>query len=666
MMSRPLSALCVAAVSAWSALSFAAAPRGELPIPPGADIPARCQAAETDVRARLAALAAIPEGRLSAKALLDGWNRMVLASYDTGGPLYLAAEVHPDAAVRRAAEACTLTLSALDNAIFQNPALYRVMQAAQPADQVERQSLGRILEDFRDRGVGLPADRQARAKAIFERLDALSQTFARGIREDATKLAFTVDELAGVPADYLARAARDEAGKVLVGLDSPDRDAVLVLATREDVRKRFYLAFYRRGGEGNLKVLDEAVVLRRELAGLFDLPSFAAWRLRSRMAGTPEAVTRFLSDMAAATGPAEQRDIARLRDAKRAFTGDAKAELARWDVDFFDNRLKHERYAVDPETVRAQFPAQPTIDWLLDVSSRLYGLRFAPNTALPVWHQDVRGFGVFDAHDDRYLASFYLDLYPRDGKFNHAAAFPVRPVSTAAGRTPVSVMVANFSRAGFNQDEVETLFHEFGHVLHGVLSQTRYAMEAGTAVRRDFVESPSMMFQEWPWRPEVARRFSAVCPTCKPIDAQLVARLREAARFGKGIWFARQQFYSQYDMALAGEQPQPALDTWFAMERRTALGTVDGTLHPASFGHLLGGYEAGYYGYMWSMALGLDMLSAFGDNAMDPKVGARYRATVLARGGEVPPEQLVAQFLGRKPDSRAFFAEIRGARTARR
>ncbi|MCX9157011.1 Zn-dependent oligopeptidase [Niveibacterium sp. 24ML] len=660
-----LGGLLLALGAGMAVSASAAAPaqlRGAFDIPAGEQIPARCEATLQSLRAHVAALEAIPPGKVSATTLLAGWNRFILDAYAIAGPLGLAAETHPDKATRAAAEACTLKLSAFDSEYLQSEALFRVVKAAQGNDAIERNALSRILEDFESRGIGLAPERRARLREIFARIDLLSQEFNRNVRDASTQLAYSAQALEGVPASYLERLAKDSNGNYLVGLDYPDRDAVLVNARSEETRKRFFIEFQRRGGERNLAILNEVNALRKELAALFDQPSFAAWQLRTSMAGSPASVDRFLADMQNATKEIELADIALLRDAKRKATGQADASLARWDVDFYDNLLKRERFSVDPSEVRKHFPTEPTVAWLLDVSSHLYGLKFRPNAQLPRWHDDVRAYDVIDGRTGQYLSSFYLDLFPRDGKYKHAAAFPVRPVSLAAGSTPVSVMVSNFSRDGFNQDEVETLFHEFGHILHGVLSQTRYAMEAGTAVRRDYVESPSMMFQEWPWRPEVTRRFSMACASCKPIDAKLIARLQAASHFGKGFWFARQNFYARFDMALAGPQPGEALAVWRTLEAQTPLGTVDGTMPPASFGHLLGGYAAGYYGYMWSMAIGLDMLTAFGKDAMNPKVGMRYRQTILERGGEVPPAELVEQFLGRKPDNRAFFSRIAGKR----
>jgi thimet oligopeptidase len=297
---------------------------------------------------------------------------------------------------------------------------------------------------------------------------------------------------------------------------------------------------------------------------------------------------------------------------------------------------------------------------MMKVTSTLYGVEFRPNKSLPVWQADVRGYDVFESGSGKYLSSFYLDLFPRDGKYKHAAAFPIRGVSLAAGRTPVSVLVTNFNRDGFDQQELETLFHEFGHVMHGVLSRTRYVLNAGTRVKRDFVEAPSQMYEEWSRRPESIRLFAQVCPSCKPIDPKLIERMSASRAFGQGIRYARQRLFAAFDMSLHTSTPVDPMQTWMDLERTTPLGHESGTLFPAAFGHVMGGYAAGYYGYMWSEVMALDMRSAYGRNVMDTRVGARYRKLILESGGQRAPGELVEAFLGRKPTTEAFFREITG------
>jgi len=283
-----------------------------------------------------------------------------------------------------------------------------------------------------------------------------------------------------------------------------------------------------------------------------------------------------------------------------------------------------------------------------------------------VWHEDVRYFDVFErtasGKPGAFIGGFYLDLYPRENKYSHAAAFIVRAGSTLAKRTPISALVTNFNRQGLNHDELETLLHEFGHVLHGVLSKTRYVDQSGTGVKRDFVEAPSQMFEEWARREQALSLFAEVCPECPRLSAAQIAQLDASRKYGQGILYERQRDYAAYDMKLYTGVPPAPMAAWAELEGKTRLGHVEGSMLPASFDHVMSGYAAGYYGYMWSQVLALDMLSAFEGKMLDPSVGRRYRHLILEQGGQRPPQALVEAFLGRKPTSDAFYAEITGRR----
>lgn len=650
----------LAAMTALLIAPAMAAPQGAINQPGAKQIPKLCDQSIAQARSRIEKLKAVPLDKVSAQTVLHAWNALDRGLQDIGGPIGLLSETSPDPEVRKAAEACDLKLSALPNEYLQSEALFQRVKALQVSDPIDVMARQSILDDFEERGVSLPAAKRERAKVIFERLDKLSQDFSRNVRDATTKLAFSEADLQGVPSAALTKRARDDKGNYLFGLDYPEFDAIMNNAVVEGTRKAFWTAFQQRGGQTNLELLKEAVQLRLELAQLMGATNFADWAIQRKMAGSAQAVNRFLDDVQGRVEALERKELEELRVEKVALTGDKDVVLQRWDVPFYQQRLKKARYSVDQREVRAQFPTDPTIAWMMEVTSTLYGVQFKPNMALPVWQADVRGYDVFDSKSGQYLSSFYLDLFPRDGKYKHAAAFPVRGVSTLAGRTPVSVLVTNFSREGFDQNELETLFHEFGHIMHGVLSKTRYVLNAGTGVKRDFVEAPSQMYEEWSRRPESLALFAKVCPTCKPIDPQLIARMNASRAFGKGLFYARQRLYAAWDMALHTPTLVDPMQTWADLEGKTPLGHVTGTLTPAAFGHVMGGYQAGYYGYMWSEVLALDMRSAFGANVMDSAQGARYRQLILENGGQRAPAELVEAFLQRKPSPDAFFKELSG------
>lgn len=358
----------------------------------------------------------------------------------------------------------------------------------------------------------------------------------------------------------------------------------------------------------------------------------------------------------------EKKELEELRAEKAQDLGTPLAEtrIERWDVPYYQERVRHARYDVDQEKLRKYFPTDKAVEYTLLISQRLYGVRFK-EAKVPVWNPDVRYYDVFDAKTGAFLSGFYLDLYPREGKYNHAAAFGMRGASKLAHRTPVVALVANLDRKGLNQEELVTITHEFGHVLHGVLSTTDYVAQSGTSVKLDFAEAPSMMYEEWSRREGPLKLMREVCPECPQLTHAEIEQLQKASRYGQGIRYARQWQYATLDMALSTE-PRPALDVWKEIERASPLGYVEGTMLPASFSHIAGGYAAGYYGYMWAQVLALDMLSAYKGNLLDPAVGRRYRDIILANGGQEEEMDLVRRFLGREPSSDAFFAEITGKR----
>lgn len=637
-----------------------AAERGEVRIAAAADVPALCDQAIAKLNAEVAAIEKLPLSQANVANVLAPWSKSSgdLVEFWWGGGLI--ANVHPDEKLRQAEESCDLKISSETNRILQSSALYARFKAVKPADAIDAETLKGVLAEFEDKGVNLPPAKRKQAAGLFKRLDKLQQDFARNVRENKQKLAFSAEQLKGVSAEVLAGFKRDDKGNYLVGFDYPEYIPVMETAESGETRRQMQYAYQRRGGAKNLAILHEVVQIRKQLATLMGYPSYAAWATRNNMVGKPEVVLDFLAKVKDQVTEVEKRELAELLADKIAFTGDAKAKLERWDQMFYERRLQKAKFQVDQDAVRAQFPSAPTVEWMMAVTSRLYDVEFRANAKLPVWHEDVKGYDVFDKASGQYLSSFYMDLYPRDGKYKHAAAFTVRQASTLAGTTPVSALVTNFNRKGFDQDELETLYHEFGHIMHGVLSRTRYALNAGTNTKRDFVEAPSQMFEEWARNPASLALWNEVCPSCQPIDMKLVEKMNAARQFGQGTKYARQWLYAAYDMALAGPVPQKPLALWQKMEAATPLGYVKGTEFPGAFGHIVGGYAAGYYGYMWSEVLALDMRSAFKGNVMDPAVGMRFRKTVLENGSQIPEMDLVRQFLGREPNSDAFFREITG------
>lgn len=685
---RALGLAALAAMTWWASPSVAAAPSAGKSVSPagetflptwGADeIQARCAAIEIltrrdieqliadDVRFKASADAKSPKkAQAYTHQVLARWNTLTTAFEDIEHPVYFIGNVSTDDAARRAADACNLKLSSFETSLFQDERLFAVFKdLAATGDPVQAKLISDMVEGFRATGAALPPEPRARAKQIFERLESLRQQFDRNIRENATRLSFSEDELKGVPASITQKAKRDAQGRVTLGFDYPEYIPFMTYAENAAARERYWLAFQTRGTPKNLEILSEITNLRRELAGIQGLPSFSDLILRTRMAEKPANVDKFLADVKAAIRQAEDHDLAMLRKAKAEHLGLPleQVKVERWDVQFYEERLKKAKFSVDQEAVRKYFPTKAAVDWALDVAAQLYGLRFEKAQA-PVWHEDVSYRRVFDARTGKFLGGIYLDLYPRANKYRHAAVFPVRMASYLVTsdkgvRHPISAMVCNFNRDGLDLREVETLFHEFGHALHGVMSQARYVQHGGTRVERDFVEAPSQMYEAWALDRQSLVYLERACPTCPKIDDGLIARFRAAKDFGKGLHYSGQHAYASMDMGLHSPQPGDAMERWKQVSTNTALGFAKGSEFPGTFNHIAGGYGSAYYGYMWSEVLGEDMLSAFGRNIMDPKVGRRLRSLVLSQGGQKKAATMVRDFLGREPSAKAFFDRL--------
>lgn len=648
-------------LSSLVATAAAAAPAPQRPLVDtydAASVTKRCDEGLARAKASIAKM----EARKGGAGFFDEWNRIQIEMEDVVNPIYLLGSVHPDKAVRDAADPCLTKYTTLSTELFQSEKLFARAKAAQAATARQKKLKKDLIEGFEDTGVALPPDKRKRAKEIFDRLEELRQAFDKAVREDPTKVVMAPGEMEGLPEAYVKAQKKNAEGNYVLGLDYPAYVPFVTNAKSEEARRRYWMAKQNEGGAGNLARLDEIFLLRKELAALYDLPSFAAYSLRRKMVGNPGTVMKFLGDVKDAVTELEKREVEELRAEKAKDTGTplAQTTFRRWDLPYYQERLRKSRYAIDQEQLRKYFPTDKAIAFTLELSQTLYGVKFTERK-VPAWHEDVRYFDVTDARTGAFLSGFYLDLFPREGKYNHAAAFPVRGVSALAKRTPLSVLVTNFNRTGLDHNEMETLLHEFGHVLHGVLSRTDYNPHAGTSTPRDFVEAPSQMFEEWVRREQPLALFAKVCPDCPRLTKDDISRLEAARRYGQGTRYARQWLYAAFDMELS-TNPQPSMEVWRRMEGATPMGYVEGTKFPAAFAHIASGYAAGYYGYMWSEVLALDMLSQFSRDMLDPKVGRRYRDTILAQGGQVEPADMVRKFLGREPSSEAFFREITGRR----
>ncbi len=596
--------------------------------------------------------AAASESGLEALAL---WNDVNLALGNAFAVSSLMAQVHPDESVRTKAEAGEQEAHRLLTEIGLDRELYDVLAAVDASllDESAARVLELSLRDFRRAGVDQGEDVRERIRALAERETELSQEFSKGIRDDVRSVVLQPERLAGLPADYVEGRPASEDGKVRITTDYPDYVPFMTFAQDREARGELLRAFLNRAWPQNDAILLELLRLRDEharLLGYSDWPSFDA---EVKMIGKGDAIIEFIDKITEASEESARRDygvlLARLQQDHPEATAVDSTDKA-----YYGEVIRKENFDVDAQQVREYFDFAKVRAGLLEVTGRLFGLEYVEAPGAPRWHEDVAVYDV--SADGTQLGRIYLDLHPRDGKFKHAAQFDLVP-GIRARQLAEGVLVCNFPRGLMEHDDVVTLFHEFGHLVHHVLAgRHAWARFSGVATEWDFVEAPSQMLEEWAWDADVLQSF-ATNAAGEPIPAELVAKMRKADEFGKGYLARTQMFYAALSYHVHHRVPEDTTAVVRDLQSRYDLfGYVSGTHFQASFGHLEG-YTSAYYTYMWSLVIAKDMFSAFDEgNLFDAEVAHRYRDRVLAPGGSKDAADLVEDFLGRPYTFDAFEA----------
>ncbi|MDN3520328.1 oligopeptidase A [Halomonas ramblicola] len=584
--------------------------------------------------------------------------------------------------LREAYQACLARLSEYSTWLGQHEGLFAAWQALKegPAwaelDAAQRRSVDNTLRDFRLAGVDLPAEKKRRYGEIRARLSELSNTFSNQLL-DATQ-AWHLDladatRLAGLPESALATLQANAEAKGQEGyritLDFPSFFPVVTYADDRELRREAYTAFVTRASDqgpqagryDNAPIMEEILALRRELAELLGFASYADYSLETKMAESPRQVLDFLEDLAGRAVPQAREEFAELA----AYARDALGldDLEPWDVGYASEKLREARHAISQEQLRPYFPAPRVVDGLFKVVERLYGVGFEEDAKAPHYHPDVRYFRILE--DGRPIAGFYLDLYAREGKRGGAwmDECRVRRLEGEALQLPVAYLTCNFTRpvgdrpALLTHDEVTTLFHEFGHGLHHMLTRQTIADISGiNGVAWDAVELPSQFMENFCWEREGLDLIAGHVDTGEPLPGELLEKLQAARNFQSAMGMVRQLEFSLFDLRLHHELAAPS-----AAEIQALLDAVRDAVSvvPRSafnrfqngFGHIFaGGYAAGYYSYKWAEVLSADAWSAFEEaGVFDPETGRRFRREILEAGGARDAAELFRAFRGREP-----------------
>jgi thimet oligopeptidase len=584
------------------------------------------------------------------------WDDVSLALHGTSGLASLLANVHPVEAVRTAAEAAELEAQKLSTELSQDAELFAVFDALDidGLDSLAARFLTKVLLDFRRAGVDKDDATRARLKEINERLMELDQEFSRIARDDVRSVKVGPDRLGGLPQDFVDAHPVGEDGLVTITTDYPDSLPVFEYADDADLRLALRTEFLNRGYPASDPVLHEMFDLRHEFATTLGYSDWASYDAEVKMIGSGPAIPEFIDKIADAAREPGRRDLAILLERYRQDYPDAeRVPLA--DAGYYRNLVFADRFDLDTQLVRTYFDFAKVRAGLLDVTGRLFGVRYQ-QVDVPVWHQEVTAYDVVRLADEKTLGRIYLDLHPREGKYKHAAQFDLAP-GVAGKSVAEGVLVCNFSRKLMEHDHVVTLFHEFGHLVHHILGgQGEWTRFAGVATEWDFVEAPSQMLEEWAWDPTVLASF-ATNEAGEPIPAELVAKMRDAEEFGKGYLTQTQTMYAAVSYWYHQNRPADLTATMVELQERYApFPYIPDTHFYAAFGHL-GGYSSAYYTYQWSLVIAKDLFSAFDPaDLFDPEVAGRYRDKVLAPGGSKDAADLVEDFLGRPYSFDAYAA----------
>jgi thimet oligopeptidase len=537
--------------------------------------------------------------------------------------------------------------------------------------------LKETLRDYKRAGLDLPPEQQKEVERLRKELTKIETDFHDNIRDTKSPVKFTRAELAGAPEDFLTQKGV-QTGDDEFTIDANVTHQVLTVMDNcsvEASRKRLYLARDSRTMEKNVPLFGQIIEIRDTIAQKLGYKSWADYQIEPKMAKNAATAQKFCDELERGLQPKFDAEIAELKKLKAEETGEGEPQVNIWDWRYFSEQLRKKKYDIDAEALRVFFPYQNVLEGMFNVYRTIFGIEIEPVTPPYKWVDDLRLYAVSDAKSGEPLGLFYLDMFPRDGKYNHFAEFGIFEGARLPDGTyqrPTVALICNFPPPSGDKpslmahDDVVTIFHEFGHAMHSILTRANYSRFSGTSVPRDFVEAPSQMLENWGWDKAVLDTFAAdYRDPSKKIPAEILSKLREADLATKANFYRRQLSFALLDLAIHG--PAKA-DTKKDVVRITndilsqVFYPVDpSTAQIASFDHLAGGYDAGYYGYAWADAIAADLNTVFEKSPkkyFDTDTGKRLRDEIYAPGDSRDVDVSIEKFLGRKRSIDPFLKKI--------
>lgn len=541
----------------------------------------------------------------------------------------------------------------------------------------QKRLLEKTYKSFVRNGAKLVGDKKEALRALDKELSQLSLQFGDNVLHESNDFKMFLqneEHLAGLPesAKEAAAFAAEEAGKKgewLITLDYPSYIPFMTFAQNRELREKMYKAFSSKGAKDNeydnKEIVKKIAGLRHQRANLLGYNSHADYVLEERMAERTETVQSFLNNLLVHAKPAALRETQELKDFAKELHG--TTDLQAWDGAYYSEKLKEKKYSFDQEAIKPYFKLENVIDGVFLIAKKLYGLNFKPVSNIPTYHQDVKTFEVSDEKGE-FISLFYADFFPRSSKRNGAWMTSYRGQYLLNGKDirPHVSIVCNFTKPTATKpslltfNEVTTLFHEFGHALHGMLANSTYESLSGTSVLWDFVELPSQIFENWAYEKECLDLFAKHYETGALIPEELIVKIKKASNFHAGRAAMRQISFAMLDMSWHSKDPSAIKDV-FAFENEMTKETqlvpyVEGTTISCAFGHIFqGGYSAGYYSYKWAEVLDADAFELFQEKGIfDAQTARSFRENILSKGDSEHPMELYKKFRGAEPNPEAL------------
>ena len=536
--------------------------------------------------------------------------------------------------------------------------------------------LKETLRDYRRAGLELAPDQRKEVEQLRKELSKLGTDFDSNIVKATTPVMFTKADLDGVPESFLASPGiktGDDVYTVMANV-TWQFNTVEENAKSDATRRQLYVIRETLAKDTNVPVLNQMVALRNKIALRLGYKSWDDYQTEVKMAKTGANAEKYITDLVSGIQPKFGSEVADLQKLKAADTNDPNARIMVWDWRYYTNQRNKQKYAVDKEALRAYFPFQKVLDGMFNIYQNIFGLKFEKITAPYKWINDLQLYLVTDSGTGEPLGMFYLDMFPREGKFNHFAQFDIisgKLLPDGKYQRPTVALLCNFPPATADQpsllthQDVETLFHEFGHALHSIVTRAKYGRFAGTHVPGDFVEAPSQMLQNWVWHKKVLDTFAAdYRDPSKKIPAEIIKKMNDAKLANAGVLYRRQFAFASLDLALHNQHPEDDSYDCVAISNpileKVFLPIDPSTTFVTYFGHL-NGYDAGYYGYAWADAIAADMATVFEkakDGYLDKQAGMKLRREIYEPGDSRDVNVSIEKFLGRKQSIQPFLKKI--------